>query len=78
VRIAFELGNKGDCQFAFLKEHKDSDMCVVAILSHGDEGLIFSKDGRKVSTEWLLSRFNNDGCPALKGKPKFFILQACR
>ena len=26
----------------------------------------------------MLRRFNNEGCPALKGKPKFFILQACR
>ncbi len=64
--------------FLALQEHWNSDMCVVAILSHGEDGLIFSKDGRQISTEWLLGRFNNDGCPALKGKPKFFILQACR
>ena len=32
----------------------------------------------QVPTEYVLRRFNNEGCPALKGKPKFFILQACR
>ena len=25
-----------------------------------------------------MRRFNNEGCPELKGKPKFIILQACR
>jgi caspase 2 len=59
-------------------QHVISDMCVVAILSHGDNGLIFAKDGRQIPNEWLLRQFNNEGCPALKGKPKFFILQACR
>ena len=33
---------------------------------------------QQVPTEYVLRRFNNEGCPALKGKPKFFILQACR
>ena len=57
----------------------DDHMCVVIILSHGnDGGLINAADGKSVSTEYVLRRFNNDACPALKGKPKFFILQACR
>lgn len=64
--------------FAALPEHATADMCVVCLLSHGDDGLIFSTDGRKLPTEWVLSRLNNEGCPALKGKPKFIILQACR
>ena len=32
----------------------------------------------QLSTEYVLRRFNNEGCPELKGKPKFIILQACR
>ncbi len=64
--------------FSGLSGHAEADMCIVCILSHGDSGLIYSTDGREVSTEWVLRRFNNEGCPALKGKPKFFILQACR
>merc|ERR1712083_767286 len=56
-----------------------SQMCIVIILSHGnDGGLINAADGKSVPTEYVLRRFNNDACPALKGKPKFFVLQACR
>ena len=52
---------------------------VVIILSHGEDGgLIYASDGREVSTEYLLRRFNNDSCQPLKGKPKFFVFQACR
>jgi hypothetical protein len=53
-------------------------MCIVAILSHGDNGLVFARDGRSVPTEWILRQFNNSTAPQLKGKPKFFIFQACR
>ena len=60
-------------------DHQYGEMCVVIILSHGnDGGLINAADGKSVSTEYVLRKFNNDACPALKGKPKFFILQACR
>ena len=65
--------------FSKMEEHNYGQMCVVIILSHGnDGGLINAADGKVVSTEYVLRRFNNDACPALKGKPKFFVLQACR
>ena len=65
--------------FSKMEDHIYSQMCVVIILSHGnDGGLINAADGKVVSTEYVLRRFNNDACPALKGKPKFFVLQACR
>ena len=65
--------------FSKSDDHRFGQMCVVIILSHGnDGGLINAADGKSVSTEYVLRRFNNDACPALKGKPKFFILQACR
>jgi len=65
-------------KFAGKADHAAGDMAVVAILSHGRHGLIAAADGRELETEWVLRQFNNDGCPALKGKPKFFIFQACR
>ena len=65
--------------FAESPDHGPGQMCVIIILSHGGEGgLINSSDGKSVPTEYVLRRFNNEGCPALKGKPKFFIFQACR
>ena len=65
--------------FSKMEDHNYGEMCVVIILSHGnDGGLINAADGKVVSTEYVLRRFNNDACPALKGKPKFFVLQACR
>jgi len=65
--------------FSKMEDHIYSQMCIVIILSHGnDGGLINAADGKVVSTEYVLRRFNNDACPALKGKPKFFVLQACR
>lgn len=62
--------------FAESPDHIPSQMCIVIILSHGDDGgLIHSCDGKAVPTEFVLRRFNNDGCQALKGKPKFFVFQ---
>lgn len=64
--------------FAQRKEHALSNMAIVVLLSHGEDGLVFGTDGRKVPNEWILGQFNNDNCPNLKGKPKLFIFQACR
>ena len=64
--------------FAELEDHQDADMAVVVIMSHGRHGLVAACDGREIETEWILRQFNNQGCPGLRGKPKFFIFQACR
>lgn len=58
--------------------HRDADMMILVILSHGREGNVFASDGTVVAIESIYERFNNRNCPALQGKPKFFIIQACR
>merc|ERR550532_787684 len=53
---------------------------IVCISSHGSaHGRIISSDCRELDLEYdVLRRFNNMFCPKLKGKPKFFLIQACR
>lgn len=43
-----------------------------------DKGLTISSLELQLPTEYVLRRFNNDSCKKLKGKPKFFVFQACR
>lgn len=70
--------------FSVLKEfsadarHANADMMILVILSHGRDGQIIASDGLPVDTERIYSQFNNTNCPMLRGKPKFFIVQACR
>ena len=66
-------------KFASNPEHESADMMILVILSHGrDNGQIITSDGTPVYTEDIYAQFNNVNCPKLKGKPKFFIVQACR
>ena len=62
---------------AFANEpgHRESDMMILAILSHGREGNVFASDGTVIAIESIYEKFNNKNCPALQGKPKFFIIQ---
>lgn len=62
------------------EEHKAADMVIVCVLSHGMEhGKVAASDGLPIDIETdILRRFNNDYCPNLRDKPKFFIFQACR
>ena len=54
------------------------DMAVICILSHGENGYIICTDGQKISVEDILYKFNNRQAAPLKGKPKYFLFQACR
>lgn len=64
--------------FANLPEHQDMQMAILIVLTHGEDGYLMGSDGLRLPIEWVLLKFNNDQCPNLKGKPKFFIFQACR
>lgn len=58
--------------------HHQMDMTIVCILSHGEDGTILCTDGKSISIEAILDKFNNRMAPPLKGKPKYFLFQACR
>ncbi|XP_035665912.1 caspase-2-like [Branchiostoma floridae] len=64
--------------FSQRKEHRQKDCCVVVLMSHGEEGVIFGSDDVPVQLDDIFSMFDNKNCPRLKGKPKLFFIQACR
>lgn len=58
-------------------DHSQHDCLVVAILSHGDLGLLYAHDtSYKPDSIW--AHFTADKCPTLSGKPKLFFIQACQ
>lgn len=54
------------------------DAVVVILLSHGTESGIYGTDGLEVDLNDILSYFDNKKCKQMIGKPKVFIVQACR
>ena len=56
-------------------DHAAADCFVCAILSHGDEGLVYGVDG-PLELDALLQPFRHSR--SLAGKPKLFFVQACR
>uniref|UniRef100_A0A0P4VSE4 Putative caspase n=1 Tax=Rhodnius neglectus TaxID=72488 RepID=A0A0P4VSE4_9HEMI len=59
------------------EDHSDYDCLVVAILTHGEEGLLFARDSA-YKHEQVFDNFRGDKCPSLVGKPKIFFIQACQ
>ncbi|KAL3864304.1 hypothetical protein ACJMK2_005996 [Sinanodonta woodiana] len=62
---------------AAAEDHGDRDCFACAILSHGEEGMVYGYD-RKVPIADLVRPFIGDNCPSLDNKPKLFFIQACR
>ncbi|KAJ3615351.1 hypothetical protein NHX12_018918 [Muraenolepis orangiensis] len=58
-------------------DHSQADCFVCVFLSHGDDGHVYAYDG-KISIKEVTALFKGDKCRSLAGKPKIFILQACR
>uniref|UniRef100_A0A3Q3KF63 Caspase-6 n=1 Tax=Monopterus albus TaxID=43700 RepID=A0A3Q3KF63_MONAL len=58
-------------------DHSDADCFLVVFLSHGEDDHIYANDG-KISIQDITSMFKGTKCSSLVGKPKIFILQACR
>lgn len=57
--------------------HWDHDCFLMAILSHGEHGIIYAKDVA-YKFDVLMDKFTPDKCPSLAGKPKLFLIQACQ
>ena len=59
-------------------DHSKLDCLIITILTHGIEGKLYSTDGDLIPVEELTKYFDGNHCPSLIGKPKVWILQACR
>ena len=55
-------------------DHSNYDCIICAILTHGEEGLIYSTDG-KLKLKELTTKFRSKN---LRGIPKLFFFQACQ
>ncbi|XP_012789125.2 caspase-6-like [Sorex araneus] len=57
--------------------HVDADCFLCVFLTHGKGNHIYAQDD-KVEISMLMDFFKGDKCRSLVGKPKIFIIQACR
>ncbi|XP_076845601.1 caspase-6-like [Brachyhypopomus gauderio] len=57
--------------------HADADCFVCIFLSHGENGHVYAYDDQ-IDIQEITALFRGDNCQSLVGKPKIFILQACR
>nr|6PPM_A Chain A, Ancestral Caspase-6 Large Subunit [Homo sapiens]6PPM_C Chain C, Ancestral Caspase-6 Large Subunit [Homo sapiens]6PPM_G Chain G, Ancestral Caspase-6 Large Subunit [Homo sapiens]6PPM_J Chain J, Ancestral Caspase-6 Large Subunit [Homo sapiens] len=64
-------------QEASTADHSDADCFVCVFLSHGEDGHVYANDA-KIEIQELTNLFKGDKCQSLVGKPKIFIIQACR
>ncbi|CAK8689143.1 unnamed protein product [Clavelina lepadiformis] len=59
------------------KEFSDYSCCFVVFLSHGQENYIWTNDDKLLYNE-VSPYFTSERCESLEGKPKIFIVQACK
>ncbi|KAL7728221.1 hypothetical protein ACLKA6_005637 [Drosophila palustris] len=59
------------------ENHMQNDCILVAILSHGELGLIWANDVA-YNLANICNYFTPNNCPTLAGKPKLFFVQACQ
>ena len=59
-------------------DHDKYDCLMVAILTHGDNGDVLYGITGEITIQEVIETFSSKRCPTLIGKPKIFIIQACR
>lgn len=83
-KLGFDVKIAHNCSVAFMRDllfrwaradHSAYDCFVCVILSHGDEGVVYGTD-RPIELDQLMQPFKQNS--SLAGKPKIFIVQACR
>ncbi|XP_006160500.1 caspase-3 isoform X2 [Tupaia chinensis] len=86
MNLKYEVRHKNDLtreeMIEFLQkvskeDHSKRSSFVCVLLSHGEEGIIFGTNG-PVDLKKITGFFRGDYCRSLMGKPKIFIIQACR
>lgn len=65
-------------RFSQLETLHQVDSLVVVLMSHGNNENIYGVDCQKRDIMSLVKFFDRDRCPAMKNKPKMFIVNACR
>ncbi|XP_042545562.1 caspase-7 isoform X2 [Dipodomys spectabilis] len=84
--LGFEVVVYNDCSCSKMQEllkqaseedHSNSACFACILLSHGEENLIYGKDGVTPIKD-LTAHFRGDRCKTLLEKPKLFFIQACR
>ncbi len=60
------------------KDFSKFDCFVCVILSHGSKDGIYGTDDEVIKVEAITKFFRRNECPSLEGKPKIFLIQACR
>ena len=55
------------------RDHSKYDCTMVAILTHGISGRLYSTDGDLIPVEKITEYFDGMNCPSLIGKPKVFF-----
>lgn len=64
--------------YATLNVQESHDAFVCIIMSHGEQQHIYGSDDSTVKLQTIFELFNNNGCPAMRERPKIFLIQACR
>ena len=60
------------------KDFSKYDCFVCVILSHGSKDGIYGTDDQVIKLEAITSLFRRNESPTLQGKPKIFLIPACR
>lgn len=87
--LSFEVCIKNDLKYNEMLEaaeefasldHSDYDAFVMIVMSHGGDGdtILGVRGKHKITVKELMAEFKINRCPSLAGKPKIFIVQACR